>query len=177
MAHKQQQGFTLIEISTVLSVLAATVATAIGGFGSLIQKLHTEGVAAELAADLQFVRTEAVSRNRGVRITFDADDTGARCYVIHTGAAADCSCDGSGMAACSNGAIEIKTVAFPNDGRTRVQANVSSMFYDPLRGTVSPAATLQVIAADGRQLRHVVNILGRVRTCSAVGNWASFRPC
>jgi type IV fimbrial biogenesis protein FimT len=179
MKYPTQRGLTLIELSVTLSIVAVTATTAVGGFGELIQKRRTEGLAAELASDLQFVRTEAVMRNQGVRISFGSDATGARCYVIHTGPAEACDCLGgtpTGPAACAAGAAEIKTVRLPSGSRAQVQANVASMLYDP-RGTVSPTATLQVRGADGRQLNQVVNLLGRVRTCAVGGAWAGYRAC
>jgi type IV fimbrial biogenesis protein FimT len=178
MKHPQQRGLTLIELSTALSIVAVTATTAISGFGDLLQKRRTEGLAAEIASDLQFVRTEAVMRNQGVRISFGSDAEGARCYVIHTGAADACSCLGNaptGPATCEPGVAEIKTVRLSTGG-TQLRANVASMLYDP-RGTVSPTATLQVRDAQGRQLNQVVNLLGRVRTCAVGGGWAGYRPC
>lgn len=177
MGKQAQSGFTLVEMVTTVGISLTALMAAVSGFGGQMQQRHTEGVATELAADLQFVRTEAVMRNRGVRVSFGSDGAGTRCYVIHTGAAADCSCTGAGPATCGGGAVEIKTVNFPGDGRTVVQANVASMYYDPVRATVSPTATVRVIGADGRELRHVVNILGRVRSCAAAGQWAGHGPC
>ncbi|HSV69759.1 MAG TPA: GspH/FimT family pseudopilin [Methylibium sp.] len=177
MGKQTQRGFTLVEAGTAMTITVAALVTAISGFGGVVQKRHTEGVAAELAADLQFVRTEAVARNRGVRLSFDSQPDGARCYVIHTGAAGDCTCGTTGPALCSGDAVEVKTVLLPADGRTTVRANVASMYYDPVRATVSPTATIRVVGSDGRELRHVVNILGRVRTCAAAGDWAGYRAC
>lgn len=177
MGKRAQGGFTLVEATTTIGITLSALLAAASGFGGQMQKRHTEGVAAELAADLQFVRTEAVMRNRGVRVSFGSDGAGTRCYVIHTGAAGDCSCSGTAQASCTSDALEIKTVNFPGDGRTVVQANVASMYYDPARATVSPTATIRVIGTDGRELRHIVNILGRVRSCAASGQWHGHAPC
>lgn len=174
-ARRVQRGVTLVELSTTLSIIAVSTATAVGGFGDLIHKRRTEGLAAEIAADLQAARTEAVMRNRAVRISFGEDADGVRCYVLHVGASGSCDCTEGAPARCEDGATEIKTVVLPRTGHASVSANVESMLYDP-RGTVSPAATVQVKARDGRELRHVVNLLGRVRTC-AVGEWSGVRPC
>lgn len=179
MKHPTQRGLTLIELSTALSIVAVAATTAISGFGDVLQKRRTEGLAAEIANDLQFVRTEAVMRNQGVRISFGSDAEGARCYVIHTGAADACDCLGgapTGPAVCEPGVAEIKTVRLSATGRPQLRANVASMLYDP-RGTVSPTATLQVRDAQGRQLNQVVNLLGRVRTCAVGAGWSGYRTC
>ncbi len=177
MRRGTQRGLTLVEASTAATIAAAALATAVGGFGGLLQGRHTEGVAAELATDLQLARTESVMRNVGVRVSFQGDAGGSRCYVVHTGSANACSCLLDGPPVCSSDAVVLKSVRFPRDGRTLVQANVGSMLFDPTRATVTPTGTIQVRAADGRQINHVVNLLGRVRSCAAAGQWSGLRPC
>jgi type IV fimbrial biogenesis protein FimT len=46
-----------------------------------------------------------------------------------------------------------------------------------VHGTSTPTGTVRVIGANGRELRHVVNVMGRVRTCSPQGNVAAYRAC
>jgi type IV fimbrial biogenesis protein FimT len=61
-----------------------------------------------------------------------------------------------------------------------VQANVASILFDPLHGTSTPTGTLRVVADSGRAVHHVVNIMGRVRTCSPAGAApvvAGYRVC
>jgi type IV fimbrial biogenesis protein FimT len=113
--------------------------------------------------DLMYARGEAVSRNAGVRVSFHQGAAG-RCYVVHTGDRADCQCDGAGPAVCTGDAVALKTV---NESRgVQVLANVSSVRFDPTNGTTSPTGTVCTVPAQGRAVHNVVNILGRVRTCS-----------
>ena len=56
-------------------------------------------------------------------------------------------------------------------------ANVRSIAFDPLRGTTTPAATVRVAARDGAAVHQVVNIMGRVRSCSPDRNIAGYRAC
>lgn len=172
-----ERGLTLLEMIVTLGVATTSLVTAIGSFGGMLQQRHAEGVAAELAADLQFARSEAVSRNAGLRFSFERDAGGARCYVIHTGAAGSCGCLAGELPVCEAGAVAVKSVRLPADGRTHVEANVASMLFDPSRGTVTPAATIAIRGADGRELNHIVNILGRVRSCAAHGRWSGYRNC
>ena len=58
-----------------------------------------------------------------------------------------------------------------------VQANVASILFDPVHGTSTPAGTVRVIGSTGRELRHVVNVMGRVRTCSPQGGVSGYRAC
>jgi type IV fimbrial biogenesis protein FimT len=58
-----------------------------------------------------------------------------------------------------------------------VTANVGSVLFDPLHGTSSPTATFTLIAASGRSIEHVVNLLGRVRSCSPQGSVPGYAVC
>ena len=94
-----ERGVTLIEAAVAMTIVAIAVSTAAPGFMGLVARKRLEGVAAQLATDLQYVRTEAVARNEPVRLSFHADPAGS-CYVIHTGAKAQCNCNGPAPAAC-----------------------------------------------------------------------------
>ena len=78
----------------LLAVVAIAATTAVPGFQDLLARRRLEGVAAQLATDLQTVRTEAVARNAALRVSFHAD-AGGSCYLVHTGAKAQCSCSTS----------------------------------------------------------------------------------
>lgn len=177
MKHSAQRGLTLIETVAVLAILAIVATSAVSGFGKLRERHQVRGVAAELASDLRFVRTEAVSRNENVAISFSTMPGGASCYVIHTGAKSACTCEASGAAQCTGSAVPIKTVATPGGGAVFLQSKVPSMLYHPVRGTVSPASTIDVHTAAGPGLRHVVSIPGRVRTCSPKDGLPGHKPC
>lgn len=172
-----QTGLTLVELMTALSVATVSLMTAIGGFGSMLQNRRAEGIADELRADLQFIRSESVSRNVGLRFGFEQAGSGASCYVIHTGSTGACSCIAGEVPVCRNGAIAIKSIQLPAEATTRVESNSASLLFDPTRGTVTPTATITVRNADGRELHHVVNVLGRVWSCAAVGQWSGYRAC
>lgn len=171
-----ERGLTLLEMMAGVGIAAASVTTAISGFGGMLQHQEADGVASELRADLQFIRSESVSRNVGLRFSFERAAGGASCYVIHTGSAGSCSCLNAAPV-CEPGAEALKAVHLPANGPTRVDANVGSMLFDPTRATVTPTATIAVTSGAGRELRHVVNILGRVRSCAASGTWSGYRPC
>jgi type IV fimbrial biogenesis protein FimT len=171
----RQRGLTLVELCTTCALAAVLVGTAAPSYRNLITRKALEGRSTELAADLQFARTEAVSRNVGVRVSFRADASGS-CYAVHTGAANACSC-GGGATTCSAGAIAIKSVHLPASGPVRLQANVNSMLFDPLRGTVTPTGTLRLTDTQGRAIHQVVNVMGRARTCSPGGQVPGLRSC
>lgn len=177
MKHSAQRGLTLIETAATLAILAIVATSAVSAFGDLRQRHQIRGVAAELASDLQFVRSEAVARNENVSISFSELPGGASCYVIHTGPKSACTCAASGAAQCTGSALPIKAVAAPAGGAVLLNADVASMLYHPVRGTVSSMASIDVHAAGSAGLRHVVSMLGRVRTCSPTGGLPGHKPC
>jgi len=71
-------------VAMVLAVTGIVVTTAAPSLTQLIEARRIDGVASQMASDLQFARAEAVLHNQGVRISFKPE---AACYVVHTGAA------------------------------------------------------------------------------------------
>lgn len=175
-ATASQRGFTLIEACIVLAVTAIVAGSAAPAMQSLIDSRRLDGAANQLATDIQFVRTEAVARNTPVRLSFHATTDGS-CYVVHTGNAAQCDCSAAGPAQCTGNALQIKTVRVAAADRVSVQSNAASMLADPLHGTVTPTGTVRVLGANGRAVHHVVNVMGRVRSCSPLAAMPGYRAC
>ncbi len=169
------RGITLVEAMVTLAVASIAAGTAIPSFQGMIARQRLEGVAVQLATDLQYARTEAVARNEPLRISFWSDEGGS-CYAIHTGGHAQCSCSSVAPAACTGDAVEIKTVYVPAAQKVAVQANVASILYDPRHGTSTPTGTARVAGTPGA-IHHVVNVMGRVRSCSPEGSFPGYRTC
>lgn len=172
---KPQRGVTLIETAVAATVAVIALSAAAPGLRGLIDRQRLEGVATQLATDLQYVRTEAVARNAPLRLSFYADGAGS-CYVIHTGARAQCACSGPQPAACSGGAMQIRTVYLPAGERVAVQASAASILFDPLHGTSTPTGTARVTGTPGA-IHHIVNVMGRVRSCSPAPSLPGWRAC
>ena len=164
-----QRGITLIETSVVWAIAAVVMSTVTPSFSGFIENRRVDSVATNLHADIQFVRQEAVLRNQPVRLSFYSADSSHSCYVVHTGNHADCGCDVNGQATCTAPTETIKTVAFSAADKVAVLANVNSILFDPLHGTSTPTGTLKVASKTGRAVHHVVNVMGRVRSCSPIG--------
>jgi type IV fimbrial biogenesis protein FimT len=167
----------LIEAMVTVSIIGILVSSAAPSFSRMIDTRRIDGAATQMAADLHFARSEAVSRNQPVRISVHQAATGSSCYVIHTGNADQCSCGDAAAAVCTGDAQQIKTVLLPATDRVSVQANVSSLLFDPLHGTSTPAGTLRLVGTDGRAVHHVVNVMGRVRSCSPQAAVSGYRAC
>lgn len=151
------------------------LSAAVPGARASLERRRLDGVAAQLAADLRHARSEAVARNRPVRVSF-LGYAGAACYLIHTGPVTQCSCSGT-RPACGAGAVLVRGVVPDGADGIAVRANVDSIAFDPLHGTATPAATVQVAASSGEAVRHVVNVLGRVRSCSPEGAVSGWPAC
>ena len=166
---RHRRGFSMIESMTVLAVMAVTVGSAAPSLMALRDGKRLEGAAAQIETELQFARSLAVARNETVRFTFGSG-TGAGCYVIHTGAPHGCVCGGPGVPAqCSAGAEALRSVSFEATDRLSIRSASSTFGFDPTKGTVTPTATLRLSTAPGKTLHVIVNLMGRVRSCSPNG--------
>ncbi|HZV94176.1 MAG TPA: GspH/FimT family protein [Caldimonas sp.] len=174
-AALRSRGLSLIELAITLAVVAIVAASAAPSLASLIDARRLDAAANELAADVQWVRTEAVARNRPVRLSFHSS-ADASCWIVHTGAAAQCRCGSDATPVCAGDAIGIKSVLLVGAERVAVAANVASIVFDPLHGTATPTGTLRLIDVHGRAVHHVVNIMGRVRSCTP-SSLAGWRAC
>ncbi|XVJ71224.1 MAG: fimbrial assembly protein [Rhizobacter sp.] len=178
-AHsKRQHGFTLIEglITVAVSIILAT--TAVPSMARWLDQQRLQGAAQQLLGDLQFIRSEAVARQQGLRLTV-LPWAGGSCYVLHSGSANACTCGPleNTPAVCSGGATEVKTVRWTAQDKAALQSSANSLRFDPWDGTSTPTATLNLTNPQGQQLRHVVNVMGRVRTCSPGGSVPGHVQC
>lgn len=172
----RQDGVSLVETGVVLTVLLVLASLAAPPFAAFADRQRLEGAAAELAADLQYVRSEAVARNQPLRLSVYSASTGS-CYLIHTGARADCTCDANSPAQCTGDAQLLKTVQWQAGNPLVLSANVGSMLFDPVQGTTTPTGSLRISDAHERTISHVVNIVGRVRSCVSQGSVPGYRAC
>lgn len=170
------RGVTLVELCVVLAVMLVLTGAGLPPLLSFLDRQRLEGAASELAADLLFTRTEALARNQPLRLSVYSEG-GSSCYVVHSGERSDCRCEAGGRAACSGNAEPLKTVRWSADERLVLNANVASMRFEPGQGTTSPAGSLRISDPHERTISVVVNILGRVRSCTPQGSLPGYRAC
>ena len=164
----QRRGFTLIELMVVVALVAIILVLAAPSFKDMLVMRRLRGASAELVTDVQFARSEAVSRQQGVVLRFErAGPTGPQtCYSIaacRDPAWVGCTCDcyqgaGNSCAAAVN-ATEIRTVKIAIETGVRV---------DPF--TISPAP-----ATSGLEMRFDPVIAGMKPIYIGVGN-ADYAP-
>jgi type IV fimbrial biogenesis protein FimT len=162
---RKQSGFSLLESLMSVVVTLIAVGAAAPGFESVRASHRVEGAAAQLETDIQLARSQAVTSNKSIRLSFKSDSLGT-CYIVHDGNATACRCDARGAAICTGGATALRSVRFEPSSPVQVSSNSASLVFDAAKGTVSPTATKKLVGAGGRGLNLVVNIMGRVRTCS-----------
>jgi type IV fimbrial biogenesis protein FimT len=175
-SRRCERGLTLIEMLAALAVLAIVAGLSTGSWQSMVGKLRLQSVAQELAADVQLARSTAVAQHRAVRLEVHPHATGS-CILAYTGAAGSCHCDEQGQAQCAAPEQVVQRHWLPAGEGVRISANVASMRFDPVVGTVSPTGTLTTSLVDGRSLAQVVNVMGRSRTCSPQGTVSGIAVC
>jgi len=166
MSHRtrrRQIGASLVEATIALAVTGTLAGSLLPGWHEARDRRQLEAASAQLATDLRLARSLAVAQGQSVRLRVVSAQA---CYVVHTGPAAACSCDAAGQPVCSGDALALRVATLPGDGRLGMSASSASMLFDAGRGTVTPTGTVRLHTADGRAVHHVVNIMGRVRTCS-----------
>ena len=171
-----QRGLTLIEICVTLAIVGILAGTALPSFRETNKKVVFDGSVGELVTDVHLARSEAAAKQQGVRISFHSVATGS-CALVHTGSTADCACDSAGTAHCTHAATLIKSSFYPASRGVSVAANVASIRIDPTHGMATPAGTVRITADNGAAVNHVVNIMGRVRSCSPNGAVKGYKVC
>lgn len=175
MKTQPPRGASLIECLIVTAVTAVLVGAAAPGFQDSRARRHVEGAAAQLETDIQFTRSLAVMRNHNLRVEFASGPEGG-CYVVHSGASGDCSCGAQGPV-CTGGAQALRHVHYGPGATFELKSNVRSMVFDAEKGTVTPTATVRLEGRRGHTLHVVLNILGRVRSCTATPALDGYRAC
>lgn len=173
---RRQRGLSLVESLIVLAVTTVSLGAALPSFQDARVRRHFDGVAAQLQTDLYMARSLAAAHDRNVRISFKTDTAGS-CYIVHTGPADACSCNADGSASCTNGELAMRSVRLGLGEAVQLRSNVPSILFDSAKGTSTPTGTLRVVGADQRAVHLVVNIMGRVRTCSPNGAVPGYKAC
>lgn len=171
-----QRGVSLVECCIALALIGVLAGTAGPSLMESQRKHVLDGSAGEVATDLSYARSMATSHQEGVRVSFRTVVDGA-CMLVHTGSTSDCTCETGGIAQCGNGAVLVKANYFPASRGVALTANVASIRFDPVRGNATPTGTIHLTTATGQEVRHIVNIMGRVRSCSPAGSAKGYKAC
>lgn len=172
----RSRGLSLIETMIVVTLISLGCTLAMPSLASLFDRQRLRGTAAEVASDLQWARSQALARNQALRYSIHTH-AGGSCTIVHSGQREHCSCSDDGQASCVGDAQLYKASHWPRRERVTVEANVGSLLFDPLLGTATPAGSIRIVHVNGPAITHVVNVLGRVRSCSPTGGVNGLAPC
>jgi type IV fimbrial biogenesis protein FimT len=194
-SRSRSAAFTLIEVMVVIALVAVVVSLAGPSFRDYILMQRLRSVQAQLVTDINYARSEAVSRGVTVQMRFQ-DASGQTCYIIYSrndnGVASPCDCTAAAGSRCPSTSSEIKTVNAPG--------SESVAFYwepvgDPLFLTLSartggpeapamsegvpvPDFAVEARLADAsRRFKVGVTTAGRVQVCSPSGSIAGIASC
>lgn len=173
--RRDQRGLSLVEVLVALAVVLILLGEAVPTLRAVQDRRALEASAAQLETDLQLARSAAVAGNGVVRLDL-FNDAGASCYVLHDGPAGACRCDGGSAPVCTDGTQALRSAGFAAGQPVQLRANVRSIAFDPVKGTITPTATLG-LRSTGHELRLIVNVMGRVRSCAVDGTLLGHRRC
>ena len=157
----------MVELLVVIALVAIILALAAPSFTGTLARKRLEGVASELATDIQYARSEAVQLNRAVGIVF-----GTNCYVVYVLAGNPAtSCTSLGDLATA-----LKRVQISDGVSLTFVPPVARAFiaFDPVRGLAVDATGTTDLSgevnlahsAGNWQIRALVTKVGRVKLCS-----------
>lgn len=154
---RPRRGITLIELMVVIAVIGVLIAVAAPSVRKLLDVQRLRGVSAQLTTDIQFVRTEAATRQEISGISFRSIAGGQSCYTVHTCGsrpAPTCTCDCAAVAGsrCPTATLsdpdtprEIRTVTVPQSQGVQLSPTdasgvpfpVARVLFDPATGSLS----------------------------------------
>lgn len=160
MGPKPEQGFTLIEVMTVVAIMALAAAIAIPSYQAWYAKAKLKSALMELSSNMNMARTVARNRNTTITVTVAlANGRVTATYTAPTSTAAACLADARTCAIETQVmSVEVTAVA----GTTQFQFN--SLGLRVGGGTANQA--LQLMDRAGLTYEIQVTPAGRIRWCT-----------
>lgn len=171
------RGLSLVEIMCCAAATATLLGSAFPALSDFGSRQRLQAAAAELHADIGLARSSAIQRGAAVRLSWQPLADGGTCYMVHTGDADACDCTHATQPVCRSGEQALRTVVLPGQQAITLSAATRSIQFDAHRNTVTPTATFRLSDSHGQRLNLVVNIMGRVRTCTPGTAMAGVKSC
>jgi type IV fimbrial biogenesis protein FimT len=152
--HTLRQGLTLIELMVVVALLGLLAMLAGPPMAEFIGMQRLRGIASQLATDMQYARSEAISRNQFVGVLWrneaGEDNT---CYTAFVSASQPasaaalaptlCNCNQPVGSVCTGDMREVRTVQVPRGNSIQLRLHYEQpqwLTFDPIAGNVKGRA-------------------------------------
>jgi type IV fimbrial biogenesis protein FimT len=188
-ARRAQRAFTIVELMIVVALGALLLALVGPSFSEFIVTQRLRAVTSELVGDMQYARSEAVSRGKQVHVSFKTPAGGASmsCYSVYTDSGNlrnACDCTQAAGSRCAPTSTELKTVQVPASGNVRMvlgPLQAPDFAFDPTTGgivipsldmpTPPPNSfVLETTVDTARTLRAAIGLTGRPTVCRPSGS-------
>lgn len=170
------RGLTTLEALCVASVAASTLGLASGSWSSMAQRHRLQAAATMIEAEVQLAKSWATANNRTARLEVQHARHGSW-IIVHAGEKGACRNADDGSTQCATGTPLVSARFHDTSTGVRLANPSLSLAFSASRGTVTPTSTIRLTGDDGSGLNQVVNLMGRVRTCSLPAAWGSHTSC
>ena len=175
---KTKNGFTLIELMVVLAVLAIIVTVAVPNMSSFLDTNKLRGVTGQFYSDVQYARSESITRNRNISVSVTSNGNDTWCYGISTNTGCDCTITDPGNAsACTLpiSATNVLKVGQSNEFTgvrllSPAGTNQTIATFDPTRGIAASTSSVIFESINNLETHVDVSVLGKVSACSPSGS-------
>ncbi|HEY6132487.1 MAG TPA: GspH/FimT family pseudopilin [Rubrivivax sp.] len=147
-------GLTLIELMTMLGIVAVLAALSLPSFGAQIARHRLKTAAETLAADVAEARFEAARRGSTLHLNYSQGPDW--CWAVATASGCDCR---------SAQLCQLKAVRSADHPGVQL-AQSRNAHFDPAGGAASGDGTAVLRSSHGNELRVWVSRLGHVRVCA-----------
>jgi prepilin-type N-terminal cleavage/methylation domain-containing protein len=185
----RQRAFTIVELLTVVVVVAVLLAVAAPSLHDLLVRQRLKSATAELVTDLRYIRTIALSRRLPVNVMFKKNAT-MSCYILYvqtTIGNCDCLTRNPGQVCVPSMAIggseEFRTTQIPASTDIQlatVPAGAGDLIFTPdgLRNVATDYVLLLSRVSGGTgQAQVTVNATGRPTVCSPDNSVTGLPQC
>jgi type IV fimbrial biogenesis protein FimT len=142
-SQKQEQGWSLTELLTVLSIMGVMCGLAWPSYQTLVARVQVRSVTIEIASELRLARQLAMARRERLRVIFDQE---GRTITLRRA-------DAEGILHIYQYADKGVIVEEPTAG--------PELLFHPSGRSVTPT-TIRVRDSQGRETTFTLNITGRV---------------
>lgn len=190
---RRERAFTIVEFMITVALIAVVASLAAPSMYGMVLSQRLKGITANLVTDLQYARSEAVSRGKNVWVQFkQVPASGMTCYTMYTDqsntdtGAGKCDCTVLDIATrCAASARELKTVQIPDSLSVRLYIDTSvetlGFAFDSVTGSIYappsdillpplPSYVIDTLVDAGRTLRTRVSLAGRPVVCLPAGS-------